>query len=346
MRSIYEAVGMLVVETISYETSNDVILNALLEECAAVFSRHYGKWRSSGKNVKLSSVRLRRDYFFDNTCRLHVARFKGKCIGYAMSKHFNIEVDGRHEACHWITQLVVHSEFRGYGIGKRLCGEAFNFRSSFAYGIVTSNPYAVKCLEDVTGKYCDPLMTRQYYDTLVRSSNIRYLQDRPLCGSCQVDTGFDVDHTGNLHKLEEILRKENQRWMLDHILNCGHEFVACTFRHSTLDKPSRCGVLLIDADARHSLGIYEEDAAESLSSALQNDKTFLAKFSDFVDKWADNSDIVFHNTFLRYTRLHETVKSCVLEMLSFNEGGCPPYMRAIEIIDEGPTPFHATIVWE
>lgn len=246
-RSIYEAVGMLVFETISatFETLNNVRLDALLEECAAVFSRHYGKWRSSGKNVKLSSARLRRDYFFDHTCRLHTARLhapgvKGKCIGYAMSKHFSIEVDGRHEACHWITQLVVHSEFRGYGIGKRLCDEALIYKlpSSFAYGIVTSNPYAVRCLEAVTGKYCDPLLTRQYYDKLVRSSNIQYLHARPLCGYSQVDTGFDVDHKGNLQKLEEILRKENERWMLDHILNRGHEFVACTFRHSTLDKPT------------------------------------------------------------------------------------------------------------
>jgi len=40
MTSIDEAVEMLVIATISYETSNDVRINALLEECAAVISSH------------------------------------------------------------------------------------------------------------------------------------------------------------------------------------------------------------------------------------------------------------------------------------------------------------------
>jgi len=41
--SIDEAVEMLVMATISYETSNDARINALLEECSAMISSHYGK---------------------------------------------------------------------------------------------------------------------------------------------------------------------------------------------------------------------------------------------------------------------------------------------------------------
>jgi GNAT superfamily N-acetyltransferase len=346
---------MLVVSSILYEATDVVVKNALLEECALLFSNHYGKWRVSGKNVKLTRSKLLSDYFFDNTCRLHIARFDGKCIGYAISKHFNLTFDdGQVETCDWITQLVVHSEFRGYGIGKRLCFQALNSKS-FACGIVSSNPYAVRCLEDVTKKYCDRDLTIYHYDKLVGNSNISYIQNRPLVTTvqpegcvhgescCQVDTQFDVDNTGNIHKLETLICKDGlRRWSLGRVLNTGHEFVAFSFRESSLNRPNRCGRLVFDGSVRDTIGFDESD--ESIISSLQHDEVRLTQFSEFVDNWADSVDIRFKNTYLRFTRLHDQIRKCLVNMLTM--GGTLPYFNDIEIHDDEPTSFRATLYWE
>jgi hypothetical protein len=124
-----------------------------------------------------------------------------------VSGHFRLiykfEIDGvgcSSGAVSWITQLVVHSDFRSHGVASKLCQMAWDVSAVDGCGIVTSHPYAIRALEKATRRSCRPGMIH-YAKSLVAASRIPYLQGKPIrcnhAGSsmCQIDTGFFVDHT-------------------------------------------------------------------------------------------------------------------------------------------------------
>lgn len=71
--------------------------------------------------MKLSSSQLQSGYLFDDTCKLYIAEYDNRIIGYAFATHFHVQ-EGR---VNWITQLVVRTFWRTSGVGKRLCEMAF-----------------------------------------------------------------------------------------------------------------------------------------------------------------------------------------------------------------------------
>lgn len=67
-------IEMLNFSSFNYTTSDTI--TDILKECASLFSDHYGVWEKTKTRVKLSSSKLKTEYFFDDTCRLHTARFQ------------------------------------------------------------------------------------------------------------------------------------------------------------------------------------------------------------------------------------------------------------------------------
>jgi hypothetical protein len=174
----------------------------------------------------------------------------------------------------WITQLVVHSDYRQRGVAKKLCRLAWAVDHYYAAGLVTSHPYAVRALERATQRSCDRATSMHAAHEIVACCTVPYVQGKTLCFEdgryvhpsmytaaqahsssaltgfvqtiacpcahiaccrCLIDTHFFVDHTGVNHILQAEMQRNN--WKLGQ-LERGKEFVAFTFAASPKVSPT------------------------------------------------------------------------------------------------------------
>lgn len=201
-----------------------------LEACATLFSEHYGVWgpaaKTPGDRVRLSPARLKVQCLFNESCTLTTATDNGKLLGHVFSTKFQYHGD----VVSWITQLVVHSDYRNKGIASTLCRMAWNIQTEFACGLVTSHPHAVRALERATQKRCDPALIQPHAESLIGACGIPYLAGCRLPRpeeSCAVNTGFFVDHTE-----VNLLLANTRGWRLGSLQD-GEEFFAVTFAASS-----------------------------------------------------------------------------------------------------------------
>src|ERR1051326_3152898 len=123
---------------------------SLFEECADLYSNHYGRWSNQsptrpGQPIRLSAKHIRR--WFDSPASIWYARHNSQLIGYAIAQQGHVPFKGR---VSWVTQLVVHYNFRHQGVGKRLLFSIWTFSNHFAWGLLSANPYAIRALEKAT----------------------------------------------------------------------------------------------------------------------------------------------------------------------------------------------------
>lgn len=287
-KNILEHFGMLEYSALA----RDAVAPSLLGECSMLFSQHYGKWRDSGKPVRLSTAQLEAGYIFDDRCKLYTARFQGQLIGYAFARHFETPGLGRVD---WVTQLVVHGNYRAMGVGKRLCAMAFDISTAFACCLVSSHPYAVRILETVTQRYCDVARARENYGVVANASLIPYMQRAELARGTlgQVDTRFPVDHKDIQRLLKGIMDKQ-QRWELDDHLLDDHEFFACVFRDTPAEIMTRGGCISI---------VLADDEAVSRQ----------------LDEFARLHALSFTSTFSAYRDYHQRVLAALAQMKQNDE---------------------------
>ena len=81
----------------------------LVEQCAVLYSLHYGKWsnhasRNAGENVKLSKKKLS-EWLSDENVALYYAKDESKLIGYAIALQLHVPQYGN---ISWVTQLVYY----------------------------------------------------------------------------------------------------------------------------------------------------------------------------------------------------------------------------------------------
>ncbi|KAL6761127.1 hypothetical protein V8C86DRAFT_2543878 [Haematococcus lacustris] len=229
---------------VSYtEVPPSFVSDAELKHHAQLFSSHYGKWGENphglqkGARVRLTASRLRSDHLFDEQrCSLIRATIsEGETVhvvGHACV--YCYEVPGKGKVS-WITQLVVHSDYRHRGVAKKLCRMAWPVEQFYAVGLVTSHPYAVRALERATQRTCNRATIMPVARELLSQCNIPYVLDKALCfeeGRCLIDTQFFVDHTDVNNILATTLDTE---WELGG-LEDGKEFFAFTFAAS----PNTC----------------------------------------------------------------------------------------------------------
>ena len=189
----------------------------LLTSCAELFSNHYGVWgplsKLCGKRISLSGIRLLNDYLYSDNCGLVTATVIGRptiIVGHS----FYSLIRGRSRFSHskykitWITQLVVHRDYRNHGISKNLLYHSKN-HDTVGLGMVTSNPFAIKSLEAVMGQRYDISQILEVAIQIVRSCGIRYLKDAEIYLDLEtqtslIDTRFYIDHTEALENLEAV----------------------------------------------------------------------------------------------------------------------------------------------
>ncbi|EGG22193.1 hypothetical protein DFA_04311 [Cavenderia fasciculata] len=157
---------------------------------------------------------------------------KNELVGYALYTKFMVPQMGE---ARWIVQFVVSGEYRHHHIGRELISHALGTGWTVS-GLVSSNPYAIRCLEKASSSQCSSVETCKYVDTVIQCCNISYIRRSPLhCTQSQslIDTRFRLDHTDSLKYLED--EKEKGHWKLGDHLPEGMEFVGLVFNHQLLN---------------------------------------------------------------------------------------------------------------
>ena len=210
--------------------------SGLLEECAALYSNHYGVWsgRASplgtpGAHVRLSAARLKR-WFDSDDSRIALARAGPSLVGYAIAVQIKAP---RHGIVSWVTQLVVHEAYRERDIGKTLLFSIWGMSNHFAWGLVTANPYAVRALEKATRRRCRPDRIRRHARRLhqLGCEYVCYVNEHTRievdADQSRIKTDFFLDHS-DLAEMIARARSDEKPWLLG-TLPEGWEWFAYTF---------------------------------------------------------------------------------------------------------------------
>ncbi|KAK0726473.1 hypothetical protein B0T21DRAFT_371651 [Apiosordaria backusii] len=206
------------------------ITDAMLTEAALLFSENYGIWGTPdgrqgpkrGTRVKMSALRLRRDYLPDGACSSYVSiHVDNTLAGNAFACRWTYE--GR-QVC-WVTQLVVHRDFRERRLATRLL-EKLRKRDDEIFGIMSSHPAALIAISKACADFSFPHVPLGFMKTcaseVMAGSPIAYVKDAKPCGSLfqpdgtvsdanlvsGVDTNFFVDHEEPLSALRWLQSEE------------------------------------------------------------------------------------------------------------------------------------------
>lgn len=212
-------------------TRGDQVSSALLAECSALFSAQYGVWSDHapfrpGERIRMSPERIGTLLGIPGS-GIATARVRGQLIAYATALRGEIRERGR---ITWVTQLVVHEDYRHQAVAKRLLHSLWSFSDGFGWGLVTANPYAVRALEKATRRRCDPEAIRANLGVLQQfGESIPYIAGKSARvgdGESRIDTQFFVDHSQLGRMMENAGRAE--RWQMGEIGE-GEEWLAFTF---------------------------------------------------------------------------------------------------------------------
>ncbi|MCB1153424.1 GNAT family N-acetyltransferase, partial [bacterium] len=225
---------MLSAVAIQYEWIHGPLASPeFVAECSVLYSRHYGKWSecsptAPGENVRLSSSRIR-DLLVDGSV-IAFARLDDELIGYAIAVQ-NKSVRG---TISWVTQLVVHKDYRNRNIGKSLLFSIWTFSNHYAWGLITASPFAIRALEKATRRRCDPLKI-QRNQTLLYNHGCRHIDyvessDQPIISEngSKINTHFFVDHS-DVPQMVKSVESAKTPWVLGEIEE-GYEWFAFTFQ--------------------------------------------------------------------------------------------------------------------
>ena len=142
--------------TYRYFGGSSAVDDKILTACSKLYSEHYGIWglksQKAGSRVKLSEKAIKAWLNGSNTA-VYCAFNGTELVGYAIA--LSIEVSG-YGIVTWITQLVVHRDYRNKGIAKNILLSVWGFSDHKAWGIVSANPYAIRALEKVTRRRALP----------------------------------------------------------------------------------------------------------------------------------------------------------------------------------------------
>ena len=210
----------------------------LVVECAALFSEHYGRYSVTsptrpGQPVGFSAGRLRA-LIAPTGCGLLTAKIGGMVVAYATVARLQLP-DGAGFAS-WVSQLVTHREYREQRIAIRLLQTAWGFSDDVAWGLVTSNPFAIRALESATRRRCDPDRIAASANWLleVAADAVPYVRDKKFWAErCAIDTGFFVDHSRVGEKIAKVVGPDKP-WLLEGLQE-GEEWFGFTF----LEQPPR-----------------------------------------------------------------------------------------------------------
>jgi len=208
---------------------------SLLDKCSELYSNHYGEWGQAGlfpgKRIKLSRDRIRA-WLNCKYSTLYCAQIDDDIIGYAIA--FSKNVTRGYGIITWVTQLVVHTDYRHNGIAKNILFSIWGLSTHYAWGIVSANPYAVRALEKATRRRAIPLrikknsvkllnLGREYVPFVDNETMVKVNKEISA-----INTKFFVEHNTIPQMLENVTSVEVP-WNLG-VVEEGWEWFAFTFQ--------------------------------------------------------------------------------------------------------------------
>ena len=214
--------------------NNDEYEN-LLKECSELYSSQYGIWSATspynpGERVKLSTSKIR-DWLKSSEAALYWARDDETLVGYAIAIQLNLPKYG---IISWVTQLVVHENYRHKDIAKNLLHSIWGFTDNYAWGIISANPYAVRALEKTTRRRSDPVRIKHNLRKIISLGieHLSYIDDNTETfvtnEISRINTEFYVDHS-NIDEMIKNVVTDTIPWTLGY-LEEGWEWLAFTFQ--------------------------------------------------------------------------------------------------------------------
>jgi len=210
---------------IEYQLESELYTHSLIDEMSALYSSHYGFWAKGdgrdGQRIKLSPTKLREWTKIDNTY-IATARNEGILVGYAISVQSYKNKKDKENAISWVTQLVVHEDFRQHGIGKELLFSFWGFSSNYAWGIMSSNPYAIRALEKATYRRVNPKIIKNREKGLKKFGieHVSYLDENTEFIITSQNTKVNTLFPANISKVDQKLANVTEKgipWLLGKI---------------------------------------------------------------------------------------------------------------------------------
>ena len=207
----------------------------LVSKCSQLYSTQYGTWSHkanyrAGESIKLSAVRIR-EWLTSEASALYYAIQDDLLVGYAIAIQLDVPKYG---VISWVTQLVVHEDFRHQEVAKNLLRSIWGFSDHFAWGIVSANPYAIRALEKTTRRRSDPKRIKHNLRKIISigCEHIPYIGNDTKAfvtnEVSRINTEFFVDHS----KIDEMIDRvvtDTVPWKLGDI-DEGWEWLAFTFQ--------------------------------------------------------------------------------------------------------------------
>ncbi|MBN1609253.1 MAG: class I SAM-dependent methyltransferase [Polyangiaceae bacterium] len=177
----------------------------------------------------MSSSRFR-SILDDDAVRLARAHDGDKLAGYCVAVRIDIPEHGRLD---WVSQLVVHREYRKLRVATNLLYSIWQFSDCFAWGLATANPFAVRALETATRRPCRASLITARSALVLKyvRSHVGYLPPGLIIEDDQpqprVDTQFFIDLT-DVPDMRKRAARADRPWALGDLAP-GQEWFACTF---------------------------------------------------------------------------------------------------------------------
>ncbi len=219
---------------IKYEwICGNLVNDDLLSQCSALYSTQYGKWSKekgskAGTNIKLSITAIKK-WLENQNSDIYWASDNGIMIGYAIA----LRMKTQYGIVSWVTQLVVHEDYRHKNIAKTILHSIWGFTDHFAWGIVSANPYAIRALEKATRRRSDPIRIKHNIKKILNIGveNIPYIfsdiEYDIKEGLSAINTCFYVDHS-NVDDMIDNVVSDTVPWSLGKLKE-GWEWIAFTF---------------------------------------------------------------------------------------------------------------------
>ncbi|KHD05472.1 hypothetical protein PN36_12395 [Candidatus Thiomargarita nelsonii] len=208
-----------------------------ITESSQLFSNHYGFYSKfspirPGERIRMGKAHYRKLKNL-NHCYVAFAKYQGKIIGQA----YYIKKSLSNGLGAWVTQLVVHSDYRKIGIAKTLLHSIWGFSDYAAWGLATANPLTIKALESVTFRKVNLESLKENQQTLIElAQEVEFIdssrfsfQEKTLLAF----TNFFPDYQqlkGQIdNNIESIFNLSE--------LKAGYEWIAFTFKTQKFSAP-------------------------------------------------------------------------------------------------------------
>ncbi len=211
----------------------NMVTDEVIAELSRLYSEHYGVWgltaNKPGHNVKLSVSKLK-EWLNYESAKLTTAYDGSILVGYAIAIQPKVPDYG---VISWVTQFVVHCDYRNEGVGKKLLFSVWGITNHFSWGLLSANPYAIRALESSTRRRCLPIRIKKNHKKLMKvgSENVPYLNEdlEIVCNkeTSKINTSFPID-LSEINDMIASVTNADKHWELGS-LDEGWEWFAFTF---------------------------------------------------------------------------------------------------------------------